>query len=113
MLGADGKADAGIALYNLKTGVTTDVWHPSDMGWSKYTYSMVAAGGMYYAGFHIENNTSTTRVPYGILVSRDGVLWDKLYEFIGTEDITRVFLAPGEARKMYLSWNGLLYWFQR
>ncbi len=113
LLGPDRLRAHGIALLDAATNVK-EVWHPLPYGYAGYTYSMVLANGIFYAGMHNESNEIESYHPrYGIIASRDGLAWYPVAEYgpVVNTVASSIYLAEGK-NTMYASIDGSLYTFE-
>lgn len=110
ILGGDKTAGGGLATINLLTYQLENVWSTNLIGWPGFIYSMLQYNNKYYAATHVENNYNKERLFYGILSSDDGQNWLPIFTFSTTKPYTALYLAT-DNKKIFVSLNGLLYYF--
>ncbi len=114
LLGPDQLQAHGIALLDIANKRAKEVWSPISAGYAGYVYSLLNAGGFYYAAVHTEKNSVSSFHPkYGVIVSPDGVLWYPYLEFgpVTNAAASSLWIAQGQ-KTMYASIDGALYDFQ-
>ncbi len=115
LFGPDRLRAHGIARYDFESGKTVEVWSPIPYGYAGYTYSMLRAGGIYYAAFHTEaNDAADVTSKLGIISSPDAKRWFPFFEAGPFTQWARTdtFLENGpKAGEVFLSMNGMLYSF--
>jgi len=106
ILGGDMSHSRGIAVYNIETGETKNVWQPEGT-WQGYFFSLVEMNNVYYAATHIEAEKDGVE-KYGILESTDGEVWKPILVFEDDIGFSSLFLETDQT-DLFVSHNGELF----